>query len=198
MHSKKHEELSHADHLLVFLSLIFAYIIVEFLYKLSFIVKNMTTENIYMPFFVWFFIIFLLVVESWWGLYSSRRAISSNIINFISILLGPIFLYAVGMFLLPQITNVNIINLKKHFFENRVNFFISASLLISYLLLNSMWHQRKGFLCGENKLRMIGIAVLLSGVVVKAEWYHYILPWIGLPVLMFFILSYRYHPISVE
>jgi len=95
MESEKHEQLSHSDHLLVFLSLIFACIVVEFLSKLNVIINSIKSGSIYLPYLLWVLITFVLVIQIWWGIYFARYNIGKNIGYFFFFLFVPILLYIV-------------------------------------------------------------------------------------------------------
>ncbi|MFL5538095.1 MAG: hypothetical protein ACJ8J0_03850 [Longimicrobiaceae bacterium] len=67
--------------------------------------------------------VFLANVQFWWGTFSVGEAVASNFFSFVFFLLTPIALYLSAVVLVPDFEGEGEIDLKRHFYANRVLYF---------------------------------------------------------------------------
>lgn len=160
------------NYLSVLISIVLGLGITQLLTGLSQILQNPSKESFYAPSFVWFFVLLIAHVQTWWTLFGLRNIESWNFAQFFIVLLQPIGLYLLSTLVLPLQQKCT---LKEFYFQNRSWFYaILAACLLFSLLRDLALH---GQLPEARNLsfHIVLFAAAIGGIIIAAPRYHVIL-----------------------
>ena len=93
---------SKAEHLAVFTSFLYGYILSKFFTGWSNIIRKSNHSKFSLIYILWTLFTFLLIVDVWWGSWLLKLYISDYLFNFLIILLSPFLLYLVAEYFFPD------------------------------------------------------------------------------------------------
>lgn len=169
---------SKAEHLIIFISVIYGYIISVFLkgWAGMFQLKAhafSTTQ------FLWTLVSFVFLVSIWWGSWERTALVTQSILHFIVFLIVPFIIYLICILLFPKEDTESYSN---HFFANkRLIFLLFALLLLIQISLSFLFKEPNN---GENYLRFGGIMLALVAAKVNNLVFHKVLITISLILLI--------------
>lgn len=149
---------SKVEHLTIFMSFIYGYIVAKFFKGWSVIVRNFHEIKISWIHIVWSILAFLFIIDIWWGNWDYNIYIAQHFLNFIIVLTTPFLLYILVLFLFPASTEPSI-DYWVYFNQKRKYLVLVVGILLISRIAISFWF---GFLYEEyptNLLRLAGVAV---------------------------------------
>lgn len=177
------------SYLSVLISIIIGIGITQLLTWLARWVENRFSFQVFTPTIIWVFILLIVHIETWWGMYSLRHIHHWTLFQFIAVLLKPIILFLLTIIVHPNSTSENL-DLKFNYFLQRRWFF---SLLISLLLVNVLID----IVMSESILvphvlffYILSFTTVISGLIFENEKYHRFLAYFAAVTLGFYIIQY--------
>jgi len=156
----------------VLVSIVLGLGITQLLTGLSQLLQNPDKSSVYFPSFIWFFVLLVAHVQTWWTLFGLRSIENWNFVQFFVVLLQPIGLYLLSTPALPLQSNGSI---EEYYFRNRKWFFtiLAACLLFSLmrdLVLYGELPERRNL-----AFHLVLFTVSVGGICVSARRYHLVL-----------------------
>lgn len=168
---------SKIEHLTVFTSMIYGYIITLFFVGWSRLIKSGFHGFSWTQVF-WTFFAFLILIDMWWGFWNRNVYIGLSILHFIASLLTPIFIFLIAILLFPKDEDVDY---HIYFFDNKnLIYSLFAGMLAIQIGLSYFYQEPQ---TQENYFRLAGITVALLSLKIQLPIYHRLLVLIGLALL---------------
>lgn len=160
------------NYLFVLVSIVLGLGITQLLTGLSQLLQNPGKSSVYFPSFIWFFILLVVHVQTWWTLFGLRSIENWNFVQFFVVLLQPIGLYLLSTLALPLQSNGSI---EEYYFRNRKWFFtiLAACLLFSLmrdLVLYGELPERRNL-----AFHVVLFTASVGGICISARRYHLVL-----------------------
>ena len=181
----------HSDYLVIFFSFIFGYVVFEFLSGWAEIIRNLKLGDIYWIHLAWTVLAFILVVQSWWGMWAQKELIAAGFGSFFFTLIIPILYYFLSIVLFPSINRIRDSGYEMYFFGNKHFIFGVLAIIIAYLVLNDYCYLNKDIRCRENKIRIPAIVFLTVLAVTGNIYCHILLMLSCCFLLLYFIIRFR-------
>jgi len=163
-----------SDYLIIFLSILFGYAVSLFFSGWGALIKHSAYVKIYWVHLGWTILIFLDLIEVWWGLWPRREKLGKHIGYFFLALSYPIMYYLLAIIIFPDISNGQIIILKDYFYSNLTLIFsLLAFAMLFSVICNSIWVGKP--VLKEFALQAILGVVVAIGIFLRFEWYHIII-----------------------
>lgn len=122
-------------YLSVLLSIVLGLALTQLLTGAGRLLKASERVKPYAPALIWMAILFMVIVQSWWTLFSLRKYDEWTILAFVVVLLHPVLLYVMVELMTPEIERGEEIDLKSAYFRQAPMFFVAIMLLIAVSLL---------------------------------------------------------------
>lgn len=160
------------NYLSVLISIVLGLGIAQLLTGLGQLLQSPNKASYYGPSLIWFFVLLIAHVQTWWTLFGLRSVEDWNFAQFFIVLLQPIGLYLLSALALPLQDNSA---LKEYYFRNRKWFFavLAACLLFSLmrdLVLYGQLPERRNL-----AFHLVLFAAAIGGIVIAAPRYHVVL-----------------------
>ena len=141
----------------------------------------------------WMVFLFISQVQIWWGLWDLRETRVWNFGSFLLLLLYPISTYLPARILLPQLSHDELIDLRRHYYENHRTFFSLMALI--FLVLSTLNPLFFGvpWLSQPEALTVALFGLLATAAITPHRWYHMALPVLVGGVALTFILLFALH-----
>ena len=132
--------------------------------------------------------VFIANVQFWWGTFSVGDAVATNFFSFVFFLLTPIALYLSAVVLVPDFEGEGEIDLKRHFYANRVLYFgfLGAVPLLSGT--RSVIISGDPILSPERPFEALFVVLLASGALVANERWQKLLAVVAPVLFVTFII----------
>lgn len=115
--------MSEFDYLSVLISIILGLGITQLLSGLGRVVEQRRRDDLYGPSLVWFVVLLLAHIQTWWSFFALRAHGGWDFAEFLLVLLQPIGLYLLSVLALPS-AGAAPVGLKGWYFANRRAFFL--------------------------------------------------------------------------
>lgn len=172
------KEYSKAEHLSIFISIIYGYVITIYFEGWGGLFK-MKSRAFSTTQFLWSLFSFLFLIDIWWNSWSRNAFIGKDILHFIVFLLVPFVIYLIGVLLFPKTDPENY---ETHFFSNKRLFFsLFAILLVIQVVLSMLFTEHAGVV---NYLRFCGVLLALVAIRINHLLFHKILVITAFALLM--------------
>jgi hypothetical protein len=181
----------HLDYLVVFLSLVVGYVVTEFFSGWRTMIRRRRSARA-RPTWVhigWSLLLFLLLIQNWWGNAIDIASIGQNFLLFCLALVTPAFFYLFTIFLFPEEPSDGELDYQTHFHENRDSLYCFVAAMIASYIPMSMWTASETWYGLGNVLRVIAIGAILFARSKNSEkwpWRHEAL----LVVLWLLLITY--------
>jgi hypothetical protein len=178
------------EHLTVLISIVIGMGIAHLLTTLHELVQVRSRIKLYWLPLLWCVLIFISLVEWWWGIFALRTTIKWNFFYFLFILMSPVSMYLAMAFVLPDDSERSneVIDLRRYYYDN------SGWLFGTLAISPALDAIRRGLEAGT--LRDTGAwsngisAVLLATMgVIRKPWYHALITLIVASLFLSFIVS---------
>lgn len=183
-----------SDYLVIFLSILFGYVVSQFFSGWGSIIRHSTNVKIYWIHLGWTVLVFVNIIEAWWGMWRIRDKFSERISNFFLVLLYPIMLYLLGVVLFPDISNEKTIIFKDYFYSNTFLLFTFMTITIGVSLTVTLLFERIKCFSGSSIARILAIALFAISAFIKYELYHIIFFCLIVVYYIWWIARYRTKP----
>ena len=182
-----------SNYLIVFQSMFVSFVAVEFLVGWRRLIKNRKRYKICWLQLSWTILLFVLLVETWWGSWLRRNSIDNNFGCFALTLTSPAICYFVTAFLFPDgETNESHIDLGQHFNEVRVEFHLCLAALIFTYMINAVLLTDQALFGYENGLRALTIASLMLPAFGSKKWQQwFVFLWMAV-IVLYFTVAFRW------
>lgn len=160
------------NYLSVLISIVLGLGITQLLKGFSQILQNPNKDLFYGPSFVWFLVLLIAHVQTWWTLFGLRNIENWNFAQFFIVLLQPIGLYLLSTLVLPLQQKDT---LKVLYFRNRKWFYAILAACLLFSLLRDL------VLYGQlPEIRNLAFHIVLfvaavGGIIISAPRYHTLL-----------------------
>ncbi|MFY0600988.1 MAG: hypothetical protein JXR03_15035 [Cyclobacteriaceae bacterium] len=169
---------SKAEHLTIFISVIYGYIIAVFLKGWAGLFK-LREHAFSATQFLWSLFSFVFLIVIWWGSWERTALITQSIFHFVVFLIIPFIIYLICVLLFPKEETDSYSN---HFFANKTLIFGLFALLLLFQICLSFLFQESDK--DENYLRLGGIALALVSAKVNNLLFHKVLITISFVLLL--------------
>lgn len=153
---------SKVEHLTIFMSFIYGYIIAKFLKGWSIMVRNFREIKISWIHIVWSVLAFLFIIDIWWGNWDYNIYIAQHFLNFIIVLTTPFLLYILVLFLFPAAGDKDI-DYWEYFNQKRKYIVTVVVILLISRIAISFWF---GFFNAENTTNMLRFAGIIAAFII--------------------------------
>lgn len=159
------------SHLSTLIALIFGLTLTNLFDKVVGIIENYNQIRIYSLSIVWSILLFIGIVQWWWGFFSYSKLEEFNFFFFLFTLLTPLTYYFASNFIIPRVKGSGIVELKTYYYNNAKYFFTFAAIIYLQDAL-------RGIVVTNNILTINSVTNLISAVLVlmlaisKSEKFH--------------------------
>ena len=161
---------SKVEHLTIFISMIYGYVITVFFVGWSTMLKT-SKKNFSWTQFLWSVFAFFFLIDIWWGSWFRNTHIASSMLHFLLSLATPLLIFVICVLLFPLKEEKgdylsHFLNNKKHIFRAFALLFLTQIILSFFFVEKFEW---------ENHLRIAGICLSLISIRIHNVTYHRIL-----------------------
>jgi multidrug transporter EmrE-like cation transporter len=178
------------EYLMVMTSIVLAVALTQLLRGMTEVWRS---QHRYWPQLSWAIVLSVVTVQIWWAFWDLHQVEEWTAYGFVTILCFPVLIYLATAILMPQRQAIDT-DWREYFVAQRRDFlvllaiFAIASMLLSWALLDLP-------LSHPYRLWQASMVLLvLSGIFLTGERYHYWLPWIFLAVLIASQVLFRSRP----
>ncbi|WP_320043845.1 hypothetical protein [uncultured Desulfobacter sp.] len=185
------------NHLLIFLSIIYAFVISEWLK--GWYNQYYNNNSIYSIHLAWSLIVLFLVVESWWGLWNTKILFIKNVFSFGVVLIHPFMLSVLNLLLFPNKPT----DLEIYFINQNPKFFGFATFIFFFIALEKTVLYQKKILRIPNLWRLAGGVICFLLVysnnlfdppsTIDFYLFHFFFITVSFILLLLFTLRYKNH-----
>ncbi|MEQ8474201.1 MAG: hypothetical protein RIC35_23600 [Marinoscillum sp.] len=181
---------SKVEHLTIFTSMIYGYVITVFLVGWSRMLRT-STLNFSWTQFLWSLFAFLFLIDIWWGSWFRNTHIASSLLHFLLSIATPLFTFIIGVLLFPLKEERG--DYLSHFLNNKKQIFTAFALLFLTQIVLSFFFLESGQ--SENYLRLVGFVLSIISIRVNSLLYHRLLVSIASILLVLNLLNQFSHSI---
>ncbi|MEO9475374.1 MAG: hypothetical protein ABJG41_07555 [Cyclobacteriaceae bacterium] len=157
---------SKAEHLTIFISVIYAYIIAVFLRGWAGLFR-LKKDAFSVTQFLWSLFSFVFLIAIWWGSWERTGLITQSILHFVIFLIVPFIIYLICVLLFPHAETESY---NKHFFANKQLIFALFALLLTLQIAFSYFFQEASR--DQNYMRLAGVILALISSKVNNLTFH--------------------------
>ncbi|WP_258105528.1 hypothetical protein [Marinoscillum sp. MHG1-6] len=173
---------SKTEHLIIFISVIYGFIITIFLEGWAGMFR-MKEHAFSWTQFLWSLFSFIFLIDIWWGSWSRNELITNSLLHFLVFLIVPFLIYLICVLLFPK---PGVVSYSNHFFSNKTLIFsLFASLLIVQIGLSYFFEEHDK---GENLFRIAGIPLAVASAKIKDTAFHKVLISVAFSLLIFHMI----------
>lgn len=136
--------------------------------------------RMYLPTLLSVVLVFLAHVQFWWSNLGYGSEVENNYFAFLLFLMNPVLLYLMAVLVLPDFDTPGELSLRDHYRENRVWIFGIITVIPALSAARNVLVQNAPVLTSERPFEIIFILLGLSGILVGAERWHRVLPFLFL------------------
>ncbi|MBB4636765.1 hypothetical protein [Longimicrobium terrae] len=144
--------------------------------------------RMYLPTLLSMVLVFLAHVQFWWGNLGYGSEVENNYFAFLLFLLNPVLLYLMAVLVLPDFDTQGELSLRDHYHENRVWFYGMLTIIPALSIFRNVLIQHDDLITPERPYEIIFMLLGLSAVLIRAERWHRILPFVVLAFFMSMML----------
>lgn len=181
------------DHVLIFISLLYAYIVTVFLAGWARMLQNRNEHKVSLLHLGWTILFSILIIQTWWSIVRYLEKTTLNIGFFMLMLLPLGFLFFTGFYLFPEREVIDKSkNYENYYFASRKLIFFSAIGYLLCMIVIAPLYKGTPFFHSENLIRVTAIAVLLLLIFTKNKLVHYSILVLAVALLVFFIMQFSW------
>ena len=166
----KTSNFSKVEHLTIFISMIYGYVITVFFVGWSNLLKT-SKKNFSWTQFLWSVFAFLFLIDIWWGSWFRNTHVASTMLHFLLSLATPLLIFVICVLVFPLKEEKG--DYLSHFLSNKKYVFGTFALLfLTQIILSFFFVETFEW---ENHLRTIGIGLSLISIRIHNVTYHRIL-----------------------
>jgi hypothetical protein len=163
-------------YLSVLISIILGLAVTQLLQGYRGVVLGRRRIHPYAPALWWGALLLLIDVQSWWAMFGLSEKAQWTFAEFAAVLLQTVLLYMLAALVLPDVSGDREVDLREHYFTHR-RWFFGAAVLTAVASLGKdlviAGHLPNAANVG---FHVLFIASALAAMVLRAEWYHRLLP----------------------
>jgi hypothetical protein len=163
------------DYLSVLLSIVLGLALTQLLTGVARLIKARDRVRLYSPPIVWMAILFVVIVQSWWAMFSLREHNEWTILGFLVVMVHPVVLFLMVELLMPEVNQQQDVDLANAY-ERQAPLFFSAILV---LMISSLLRPvvLSGKLAEPLDVIMQAVFFALSAVAIfwRSNLYHRVL-----------------------
>jgi hypothetical protein len=184
---------SRVEHLIVFLSFVFGFVVVEFLKGWARLINHYREIRLSLIHILWTVYTFLLMIDIWWSNWILRMELTSTQLYFLIILIKPFIIYVIALFHFPSDQD-RIRNYWDYFISVKTYVFYVYAVLLIFNVALSFYFQINDQEFYQNILRFAGVvfAILTANAHTKIQ--HWLLLLIAL-LLFSADLIFKFNPV---
>ena len=148
-------------YLITFFSLIFGYITSEFLAAWTRLLDRPRQSGAAAVLFAWTVLCFLLMVQTWWGLWEHRLSMANDFLSFLLILVNPVAFHFLVWQLFPGPAAPEPLDLRSHLLERSPAIFCLAAAIVAKFAVDDVLVYQEPGLSVDNYIRAAAVVVLL-------------------------------------
>lgn len=122
-------------YLSVLISIILGLALTRLLTGAGQLIRSRERVRFYAPTAIWMAVLFIVIVQSWWTMFSLRSHIDWTIVQFSIVLMHPTLLYLLVELIVPDASAEGVFDLKPNYFRQAPVFFASVIAVIAFSLL---------------------------------------------------------------
>lgn len=161
---------SKVEHLTIFISMIYGYVITVFFVGWSKMLKT-RKNDLSLTQFLWSVFAFFFLIDIWWGSWSRNSHVASSMLHFLLSVGTPLLIFVICILLFPGKEERR--DYLSHFLENKSKIFSAFALLfLTQIILSFFFLEDDQW---ENYMRLVGIVLALISARIINVTYHRIL-----------------------
>lgn len=179
---------SKVEHLTIFTSMIYGYVITVFLVGWSRMLRA-PIKNFSWTQLLWSIFTFLFLIDIWWGSWYRNSHVASSLLHFLLSIATPLLTFIVCALLFPL--KEERVDYLSHFMNNKASVFWAFALLFLTQIILSFFFIESAQ--SENTLRFIGLLLSLISIRVNSLIYHRVLVTVAFVLLCMNLISQFSH-----
>jgi hypothetical protein len=176
------------EFLYVLITFVTAFVVVDMATSWSALLRRRAVVRFYWVHVAWSVLIFLVVVQFWWGAWKLQAYEDWSFFSIAAICAELILLILPVSVITPSKHSDGPIDLQEFFYDNSAMFFSLCALLMIALALVNLVYADRPLLSMENVVRAIAISVAMYGATTRSTIVHTGLIVSGVALLVVFIL----------
>lgn len=185
-------DLSFNEHLIIFISVIYAFIASTFLLGWGRMARNLHDSSISVLYIGWTILLSFFVVQTWWENFQLKGQMASGIGYFYMVLIALAFLFLTGYFMFPDQEQSKSVDYNQYFFENKNKVFLCAiGYLLTFMLIAAVF-KKIPFFARENLIRAAAIIALTIAAFSNNRKVHAGILAVAALLLAFFVIFFRW------
>ena len=139
---------------------------------------------------VWVALTFVGHVFLWWTMWNLRLMKAWDFFSFLLLLMGPVLLFAAAAFLVPKVEPEKPVDLREHFYENRVGFFGTSAAFTALMSAENWLLTGRGSPPAVTATFVVWILLLILSAFVKNPRYQAAVALLFVALFLAFILMF--------
>jgi hypothetical protein len=176
------------SYLSVLLSIILGLAITQLLQGIGRVIQARERVVIFWPSIAWACLLILISVQTWWALFSLRVRTEWSFFPFLLVVLQTVSLYLTTALVLPEIAPGERVDLRAHYFAQATWFFSFAIAMVVISLLKQKVLSGSLPLDPNTIIQLGFIAVALSAIFIRRDWYHKLMLVLSIALFGFYIV----------
>ena len=186
--SPEHISYTKVEHLTIFISFIYGFVVAVYLKGWSYVVKGWKSIRYSWSHLVWTLFSFFILISVWWNSWIRSGYMEDKLVNFQLSLFPPLILYMISLVIFPDKKQAKKTNLQDHFENNRKPFFRLFLLYFSLNTLLSILFKEWTFIGFTIPFRLIAIFITGIALIVNNKYFHRVLPFIAISVFIWYLI----------
>lgn len=174
------------EYLSVLISIILGLALTQLLTGAGRLIRHRDRVRFYFPLGIWLCVLFVVIVQTWWTMFSLRTLEDWTIDKFLVVLLHPMFVYLLVELALPDFDATGGVDLKANYLRQSPVFFGALTCLLAVSLLRPLL--LTGGLAPALDLAFHGVFIALSlvAIVWRRECFHRLIS----PLVIVLLVAY--------
>ncbi len=179
---------SKVEHLTIFLSLIYGYVITEYFNGWSRLFHRFKFEWDLIFYSFWTLLCFSLLIEKWWSIWTNPLFTDPNLINYIFLISNSLILYFVTVILLPHELKFDNIPIYEYYVTIKKPFLVLLSIYFAFNLVVDIVLGGHSFFTALNLLRISAIGLSILGIRFENRVIHHSIVSLAMVLLVYSFL----------
>jgi hypothetical protein len=167
------EHYSKIEHLTIFLSLIYGYVITEYFNGWSRLFHKFKFEWDLLFYAFWTLVCFALLIEKWWSIWTNPLFTDPSLLNYIFLISNSLILYFVTVILLPHELKFDNIPIYEYYLAIKKPFLVLLASYFSFNLIVDTVLGGHSVFSALNFLRISAVGLALVGIQFEHRVIHH-------------------------
>lgn len=164
--------MSKFEYVTVLSSIVIAFALSEILAGWGQLIRARHRVRVYWLHVAWMLILLLVLIQVWWGTWVYRDIEFEGFGALLLLLASPLTTVLAVFVFTPDLSERDFVDLRTHYYDNRVWFFPLAALVLLELIAVDAFVGKQPCLHVENAIRGAGIAMVLGLAASRSERVH--------------------------